>query len=52
MSGLAIMFFAAFAAATVFGIWMGCKGMFSDSPPFMQGEGNVGRYDERMNRVA
>ena len=52
MSGIAIMFFAVFAAATVYGIWMGCKGMFADSAPFMQGEGKTGRYDERMDRAA
>ncbi len=52
MSGLAIVFVTGFIGVTVYGIWMGCKGMFSEAPPFMQGEGNRGRYDARLSKHA
>ncbi len=52
MSGLAILFVTAFAGVTAFGIWMGCKGMFSEAPPFMKGEGAVGRFDARLHQQA
>jgi len=52
MSGMAIMVMGAFAAAAAWCIGIGIKACLTDMPPFMQGEGQIGRYDNRMDKAA
>jgi hypothetical protein len=48
----AIISFGAFAVVALAGIGMGIKGALTVAPPFMQGEGQVGRFDPRMKKAA
>lgn len=52
MSMLAIIACGGFAVVALAGIGMGLKGAMSDSPPYMKGEGQVGRFDPRLNKAA
>jgi len=52
MSLMGIAFVSAVVAAVVYGFFLGARGMFADFPPFMQGEGKIGRFDDRMNKKA
>jgi len=52
MSALGIAFVAAVVGAVVYGFALALRGMFADSPAYMEGEGKVGRMDERIKRKA
>ncbi|MDH4228232.1 MAG: hypothetical protein OEW11_00615 [Nitrospirota bacterium] len=52
MSMLAILSLGGFGLVCLWGISLGVRGAFADSPPYMKGEGQVGRFDARLNRAA
>ena len=49
---MGILFVGSVVAAVVLGFYWGARAMFADSPAYMQGEGKIGRFDDRMNKAA
>jgi hypothetical protein len=43
---------ASVVALVVYGIYLGLRGAFAEMPPYMQGEGKTGRFDNRMDKAA
>ncbi|MFQ5508437.1 MAG: hypothetical protein ACE5FN_03775 [Leptospirillia bacterium] len=52
MSGMAMISFGVFAAVTACGLFLGIKGALSPAPPYMQGTGQVNRFDENLKKAA
>lgn len=52
MSAMAVIAFAAFGALVLWGIGIGIRGALAEAPPYMKGEGQVGRFDARLKKTA
>jgi hypothetical protein len=52
MSGMAILAFGGFAVLCLWGIGIGIKGALSEAPPYMEGMGQTGRFDNRLRKSA
>lgn len=52
MSMSAILACGGFALVALWGIGIGLKAALSEAPPYMKGEGQVGRFDARLNKAA